>query len=81
MLYTTVRRITEPFSMNLTDLMLYQNNGAAVNALSQQFGLNHDQTVQAIEALMPAFSQGLKRNTQQPDGAAALIEALAILFH
>ena len=63
--------------MNLTDLMLYQNNGAAVNALSQQFGLNHDQTVQAIEALMPAFSQGLKRNTQQPDGAAALIEALA----
>ncbi len=63
--------------MNLTDLLLNQNNGATVDALSRQFGLSQDQTVQAIEALMPAFSQGLKRNTQSAGGAAALIEALA----
>lgn len=67
--------------MNLTDLLVAQNNGAAVDQLSRQFGLNQQQTISAIEALMPAFSQGLKRNAGQASGAASLIEALATGRH
>lgn len=63
--------------MNLTQLLLTQNNGAAIDQLSQQFGLNQKQTVSAIEALMPAFSTGLKRNVARQSGAADLIQALA----
>ena len=50
-------------AMNLTDFLVNQNNGAVVQELGRRFNLDHDQTVQAIEALMPAFSHGLKRNT------------------
>lgn len=67
--------------MNLTELLLTQNNGSAVDALSEQFGLNRAQTISAIEALMPAFSTGLKRNTSGASGAASLIEALANGHH
>ena len=63
--------------MNLTDLLVQQNNGAAVHELSRRFNLSPDQTIQAIEALAPAFSHGLKRNVASASGAAGLIEALA----
>ena len=63
--------------MNLTDLLVQQNNGAAVHELSRRFNLEPDQAHQAIEALMPAFSHGLKRNTRSQQGVASLIEALA----
>lgn len=63
--------------MNLTDILIQQNNGAAVQELGQQFGLNQQQTVAAIEALMPAFSHGLKRQMHSTSSAAGLIEALA----
>jgi len=63
--------------MNLTDLLVQQNNGAAVQELGRRFNLNQQQTIHAIEALMPAFSHGLKRNTRTSQGAASLIEALA----
>jgi len=67
--------------MNLTDLLVAQNNGAAVDQLSRQFGLDQQQTIDAIEALMPAFSHGLKRNAGQTSGAASLIKALATGRH
>lgn len=67
--------------MNLTQMLMEQNDGAAVDQLSRKFGLNHDQTIAAIEALMPAFSTGLKRNTQTPQGAAALVRALSDGHH
>lgn len=67
--------------MNLTQMLIQQNDGAAVDQLSQRFGLSRDQTINAIEALMPAFSTGLKRNTQTPQGAADLLHALSDGHH
>jgi hypothetical protein len=60
--------------MNLTQLLVTQQN---VDALSQQFGLSEEQTLEAMGALLPAFSEGLKRNTASAQGAAGFIEALA----
>lgn len=60
--------------MNLTQLLVTQQN---VDALSQQFGLSEEQTLEAMGSLIPAFSEGLKRNTASPQGAAGFIEALA----
>ena len=64
--------------MNLTQLLVTQQN---VDALSQQFGLNEEQTLEAMGALLPAFSEGLKRNTSSPQGAAGFIETLATGRH
>lgn len=51
---------------NLFDMMMEAQNGNAVNSLSKQFGLTREQTEQALELMMPAFSNGLKRNTADP---------------
>ncbi len=64
--------------MNLTQLLVTQKN---VDALSAQFGLNEEQTLEALDALIPAFSTGLRRNTSSPQGAAGLIQALATGRH
>ena len=64
--------------MNLTQLLVTQQN---VDALSQQFGLSEEQTLEAMGALLPAFSEGLKRQTSSPQGAAGFIETLATGRH
>jgi hypothetical protein len=63
--------------MNLVDMFLKGEGGQAVEALSRQFQLSQQQTIAAIEALMPAFSQGLQRNTADPMGVGAFIQALS----
>lgn len=52
-------------------------NGGGVDALARQFGLSQQQAQAAVEALMPAFSQGLKRNTADPYGLGAFMTAMA----
>ncbi|MGB7287732.1 MAG: DUF937 domain-containing protein [Salaquimonas sp.] len=58
-----------------------QNEGQAPslqNQMAKQFGLQQEQASKAIEALMPAFTQGLKRNAAaSPSGMASFMEALA----
>ena len=56
--------------------MLAQNGGG-MDALARQFGLSQQQAQAAVEALMPAFSQGLKRNTADPYGLGAFMTAMA----
>lgn len=63
--------------MALIDMFLNAQGGQNVEALAKQFGLSQAQAASAIEALMPAFSQGLKRNTADPMGAGAFIQALS----
>jgi hypothetical protein len=63
--------------MNLVDMFLKGQGGQAVEALSRQFQLSQQQTIAAIEALMPAFSQGLQRNTADPMGVGAFIQSLS----
>ncbi len=60
--------------MNLTNLLLTPQN---IDQLSQQFNISNDQAAEAISALLPAFSQGLKRNAQTGQQAAGFIQALA----
>jgi hypothetical protein len=52
-------------------------NGAGIQTLARQFGLSDAQAQAAVEALLPAFSQGLKRNTADPYGIGAFMNALA----
>ncbi len=63
--------------MNLVDMFLKGQGGQNIEALSRQFNLSQQQTLAAIEALMPAFSQGLQRNTADPMGLGAFVQALS----
>ncbi|MFI0845013.1 DUF937 domain-containing protein [Mesorhizobium sp. IMUNJ 23232] len=63
--------------LNLFDMLNQSQNGQGIDQLARQFGLSQQQAQQAVEALMPAFSQGLKRNTSDPYGIAAFMSALA----
>ena len=61
----------------LFDMIANAENGNGIEALSRQFGLSQQQTQAALQALMPAFSQGLKRNASDPYGMAAFMQAMA----
>jgi hypothetical protein len=63
--------------MNLVDMFLKGQGGQNIEALSRQFNLSQQQTLAAVEALMPAFSQGLQRNTADPMGMGAFVQALS----
>jgi hypothetical protein len=62
---------------SLFDMLTQAQNGNGLDALARQFGLSQQQTQSAVEALMPAFSQGLKRNTSDPYGLGAFMTAMA----
>ncbi|WP_117190868.1 DUF937 domain-containing protein [Rhizobium terrae] len=50
----------------LFDMMLRAQNGAGMEAIAKQFNLAQEQATQAMAALMPAFSSGLKRTSANP---------------
>jgi len=52
--------------MNLFDMMQSAQNGQAMQNLARQYGLSQQQTQNALDALLPAFSMGLQRQTQDP---------------
>jgi hypothetical protein len=52
--------------MNLFEMMQAAQNGQAMQNIARQYGLSQQQTQSAIEALLPAFSMGLQRQTQNP---------------
>ncbi|MER9233903.1 DUF937 domain-containing protein [Mesorhizobium sp. M0622] len=62
---------------SLFDILAQAQNGTGMQALAQQFGLSQQQTQSAVAALLPAFSQGLKRNTADPYGLGAFMTAMA----
>jgi hypothetical protein len=63
--------------MNLYDMLMNAQNGRGMDQLARQFGLSHQQTQAAVEALLPAFSQGLKRNASDPYGVGSFLNAMA----
>ena len=63
--------------MPLYDMMMNAQNGDALQAMARQFGLNQSQMEQAMAALMPAFSTGLKRNASNPMDMSNFLAALA----
>ena len=62
---------------SLFDIFAQAQNGTGMQALAQQFGLSVQQTQAAVQALLPAFSQGLQRNTADPYGMGAFMTAMA----
>lgn len=62
---------------SLFDMISNAQNGQGMDQLARQFGLSPQQTQSAVEALLPAFSQGLQRNASDPNGLAGLLTALA----
>lgn len=65
----------------LFDLIEKAQNGQAINNMAAQFGMSSEQMQQAVQAVMPAFSYGLKRNTQDPMGLQSFLSALGTGHH
>jgi hypothetical protein len=63
--------------LNLYDMLANAQSGNGMELLARQFNLSQQQTQLAVEALLPAFSQGLKRNAADPYGVGAFMTALA----
>lgn len=67
--------------INLFETLMNAQNGNAADLMAKQFKLNQDQVETAFAALMPAFSQGFKRNTSDPMGVASWMQALSTGQH
>lgn len=65
----------------LFDMMNNAQNGRAMELLARQFNLSQQQAALAVEALLPAFSEGLKRNASDPYGLGNFLSALATGQH
>ena len=63
--------------LNLVDMLNQSQNGNGMEALARPVNLSQQQTQAAVEALLPAFSQGLKRNTADPYGVGNFMSAMA----
>ena len=61
---------------NLFDMLTSSAGQGAVQKIGQQFGMDEAQTQQALKALLPAISGGLKRNATQTGGLESLMNAL-----
>ncbi len=62
--------------MNLLETILSAGNGGALQQLAKNFNLDESQAKGAIGALMPALTNGMKKNAATPDGLQGLIGAL-----
>ena len=62
--------------MSLLKAILETNDGGAVKALAQNFGLSNVQAGAAVAKLLPALTQGMKSNVSQQGGLDALLGAL-----
>jgi hypothetical protein len=50
--------------INMFDMLMQAQNGEALKNLSRQFGIDEQQTHAAVDAVMPAFNEAMKRNAQ-----------------
>jgi hypothetical protein len=67
--------------LNLFDMMTKAQSGGGVDLLAKQFNLSQQQAQLALEALLPAFSEGLKRNASDPYGVGSFLSALTTGQH
>jgi hypothetical protein len=63
--------------MDLLQAILNARNGQAVDTLGQHVGLDRDQTVAALQKLVPALAGGFANNATAPGGLDRLTAALA----
>lgn len=62
--------------MNLFEILQSAQNGQAMQNLARAYGLSLQQTQAAIDALLPAFSMGLQRQTQNPYAFGSLAQMM-----
>lgn len=62
--------------MNLFEIMQSAQNGQAMQNLARQYGISMQQTQAALDALLPAFSMGLQRQTQNPYAFGSLAQMM-----
>ena len=67
--------------LTLFDMLSNADNGRAMDLLARQFKLSQEQAELAVEALLPAFSQGLKRNASDPYGLGDFLAAMSTGQH
>ena len=67
--------------VSLYDMMMQAQNGNAVETIARQFNLAQEQAAKAVAALMPAFSEGFKRNADNPYDLAAFMKAVTTGEH
>jgi hypothetical protein len=70
------RKVKEQKSMNnLFDMINGAQGGNAVDNLARQYGLSSEQAQGAIEALLPALSMGMQRQSQSVNGLESLLQS------
>ena len=62
---------------NLYEILADAQQGEAMTALGDEFGLTPQQTEAAVAALLPAVSMGLKQSTATPEGLGNLLALMA----
>ncbi|HEU0121359.1 MAG TPA: DUF937 domain-containing protein [Bryobacteraceae bacterium] len=63
--------------MNLLEMLMSAGGNSAVGQLGNRFGLDENQTMAALQQLVPALGNGLQRNVAQEGGLESLLGALA----
>ena len=61
--------------MNLMEAIL-GGGGSPVTSMAKKFGLDEGQVTQAIQQMIPALTNGVKKNVQQKSGLEGLLQAL-----
>lgn len=61
--------------MNLMEAIL-SGGGSPVTSMAKKFGLDEGQVTQAIQQMIPALTNGVKKNVQQKGGLESLLQAL-----
>ncbi len=61
---------------NLFEMLTGAQSGQGLGNIARQFGVSESQAEQALEGLLPAFTTGLKRNTQTQQGLEGFINAI-----
>ncbi|MGH9373225.1 MAG: DUF937 domain-containing protein [Vicinamibacterales bacterium] len=67
--------------MNILDVIMNAQGGAAVRQLGSQVGLGEAETASALSALVPALAVGFQRNLRTPEGLSGLVTALSAGNH
>lgn len=62
--------------MGLLETLLNSQHSGAVKQMASQLGMGETDAANAMKRLLPALSQGMSRNLQQPGGMGNLLGAL-----
>lgn len=63
--------------MNILEMMLDGQNRGQIEQLANNFGISEDQIQAAMAQMVPALSQGVKKNISNQSGLDSLLKALA----